>query len=653
MNCKRLISLLLVICVLFSLYSCDSCNGNPEETTEEPWFETTGDFIVEDSKTDYKIVTTENREPDEETAVLWLQQRLKESTDIDFPVIKDSEIATLTDSDKYIFVGNNKFTQEKGVVADATVLYRSGYVIKTVGNSIFILGTTPTSTIFGVTRFLENVVNYDYYYKNIWSIDKGVKEIPLYNYSLEFKPDNEFSWLEAPYLSATDQKLLSMYARKLSSVNGTIGHNSIFWLPMAEFNDESKSETYHPKWYMEAVGQDQTQLCYTAHGDADEYAKMVEQMRVELTDEMKEDDTAYFFSCTISDDYNWCECDACKAAEERYGAQSALVVRLLNDVAEAVDAWFETADGAPYKRNWYVCFYAYYGCTDAPAKYDEATDSFTANDESVFCNDHVVPQVADILNADYTSSFDSEVNYETSQNFRAWDYLSSMMATYLYSANYWHALLPFDNLSVMQSWYKGLVGNQMYFHDHVSEMSYATGWSALRIYLASKLGKDVDVNVEELVEKFFENVYLDASEPMMKLYNEWRAHEALCKAEGNAYAGKMSHYSSKPLQSKFFSATMLKNWLGYIDEALDSIEYLNQNGDAAYESTKKMIIGERIFVNYILYRVYRYDRVNLPADEYNNVKTELSQDLRYTKTNYTGQKDYNTVDDFIENMMGE
>lgn len=654
MKQTKLFAIFLTLVIFITSVLCMACNnGQTEKDDNNGEFEASVNYIVKDSSTEYKIVSSKTRDADEEMAVNWLRQLFGESTGITLDVVYDDEIATISDADKYILVGNNKFNSEKGVVADRDALLSSGYVIKTVGNSVFILGTTATSTIFGVNRFLSHIINYDYFYKNVYYVDKGVKDIKLYNYNLEFKPDSEFNFMEANYLSTSEEKYFSIARIKKDSINGTIGHNSIWWLPLARFNNPALPDEYHPDWYMTAKDQETTQLCYTAHGNKDEYALMVEQMRIELSEEMIAKADSYYFQCTISDDYNWCECDACKAAEKKYGQKSALIVRLLNDVAESVDKWFETDEGKQYKRNWYVSFYAYFDCTVPPVKYDEKTGTFTANDPSVFCNKHVIPQVADILLGDYTAAYDAEVNYSTSLIFGGWKFLCDNMATYLYSSDYYHDLLPFDNITVLQSWYKNLKGAQMYLHDHPNEMGFATGWSALRLYLVSKLGINVDINVEEHIEKFFKNVYADASDIMLRFFNEWRAHEAYNKSFGSAYAGKMSHYSSKPIQSKFFSAQLLKRWLGYIDQALEAVDYLRIDGDESYYQVQKMISGERIFVNYLLYKIYRYDRVNLPQNEYDEVKRVLVSDLRLLGVNYTGSSDLYTVDKFIENMMTE
>ena len=443
-----------------------------------------------------------------------------------------------------------------------------------------------------------------------------------------------------------------MCQRPSSPVNGSIGHSAMSWLPVELFNNPDDVENYHPNWYMEAVGQEITQLCYTARGDQQEFEAMAKEMANQVAEEMVKSENNFAFDCSIADDFNWCECSACKQSQSTYGVKSAAMIKLFNRVCEYVDAWFETSEGAPYKREWYLSFLAYNDLTAPPVIYDSKTDTFSTVDDSVFCNKHLVVNIADILSCDYTASFESDINFETRQVYRGWDYLSEQIMAYLYSANYHEFLQPFDNISVMQSWYKAMQGNySMYLLTHTHETGFSTGWSNLRMYLAGKLGNDVDINVEEYIDKFFKNVYLDGATAMKNLFNEWRAHTAYWKETDSKFAGKMCHYSHRFKQAKYYSSALLLRWRSYIDEALEAVDYLKEN-EKLYAQVRKMIVGERIFIDYLLYEIYNLDRVYMPDDLRTEVVNELVSDMRYVGMTAMFEGSNSSSDYYIETITG-
>ncbi|MBQ9756196.1 MAG: DUF4838 domain-containing protein [Clostridia bacterium] len=649
---KRFINLILafilLVCAVFSAVGCDNKSANTSNET----FKETGEYLVMNGKSDYKIVSHTNESAEQFQAVNELQKLFKEGTGVTLPIIYEDEITVFNKSDKYIYVGASKFSKQNKITTSYESLTTSGYIIKTVGNGLFVQGYSDRGTLFGVYKLLGYLLDYDYYYIDYYTLDQNVKNLPLYKFNIKFRPDYEYNYVGAGYLSRGMYSYYSMAQRPVSSINGTISHSSIFWLPKDLFNNPLDPENYHPSWYMEAPGQEPTQLCYTARGDKNEFEAMAKEMAHQVAEEMIDSPNACYFDCSIADDFNWCECDGCNAALDKYGVKSALVVRLFNRVCECVQEWFDTPEGAPYEREWAMTFLAYNDLTPPPVIYNAEKDSFSTVDDSVFCNEHLIVNVADILATDYTRSFESDVNDETRVTYRGWNYLSKRMMAYLYSANYWVFLYPFDNISVLQSWYKAMQGNfSMYLLTHTHETGFSTGWSNLRLYLASKLGNDVDINVEEYIDKFFKNVYLDGATAMKTLFNEWRAHTAYWKENDSKYAGKMCHYSKRIISSKYYSASLLERWRSYIDQALDAVEYLKEN-QKLYAQVRKMIMGERIFIDYLYFEIYKLDRVYLPEDKYNEIRNELFSDIKFVGMTAMFEGANSSTDYYMENNGG-
>ena len=68
----------------------------------------------------------------------------------------------------------------------------------------------------------------------------------------------------------------------------------------------------------------------------------------------------------------------------------------------------------------------------------------------------------------------------------------------------------------------------------------------------------------------------------------------------------------------------LQRWQGLFEQALQEIEYLKKENIEQYKLVYKMIVGERVFVNYITYRVYAF---SLSSTELNALKAALVSDI--------------------------
>jgi hypothetical protein len=134
----------------------------------------------------------------------------------------------------------------------------------------------------------------------------------------------------------------------------------------------STYKTSKPEWYSEPRGD---QLCYTAHRNEELRAEMIDIISARIIElfSMEKYKDYNHISVSIEDNQNCCICDTCAAAKQKYGADSAVMVMFLNDVAEVVEAWMNTDAGAAYKRDFRILFFAYHATNAAPVVYDEAT----------------------------------------------------------------------------------------------------------------------------------------------------------------------------------------------------------------------------------------------------------------------------------------
>jgi Domain of unknown function (DUF4838)/Glycosyl hydrolase family 67 N-terminus len=82
-----------------------------------------------------------------------LKSYLFRITNVTYPILKDS----LTDSSNCIFIGKTSFALRYGFADTTKKLKRDGFVIRTINNSLVILGENDLGTLYGVYEYLEHL----------------------------------------------------------------------------------------------------------------------------------------------------------------------------------------------------------------------------------------------------------------------------------------------------------------------------------------------------------------------------------------------------------------------------------------------------------------------------------------------------------------
>ena len=188
--------------------------------------------------------------------------------------------------------------------------------------------------------------------------------------------------------------------------------------------------------------------------------------------------------------------------------------------------------------------------------------------------------------------------------------------------------MPFESFNDMQELYEYSRQSNMksiYLLGCIGMMGQVPGFSSLRIYLASKLGVDTAINMEEYTDKFFRHCYQGGAETMRKLYDEWRMLDAYNSVTYSNYTGKISHYKDTK-RSDYFPRTILQRWRGYIEDSIKAIEPLKTKNPAQYEISYKMIVAERLSWEHIEYAIYRAYMTNAEQEFFKNA---IKEDILY------------------------
>ena len=602
------IAIALAGCFLMgSLASCAKAINNQEaleyttieqvEGTHQFNIQPTNKKLVENGTTEYKVVVSEIPTDLEKTALKELIYFFNEATGISLQTVLDTQVS-FTDTAKYISLGENAYTAQANIVADTKALGDTGLMIQTKGNSVFLLGAKGRGTLHAVYEFLTQAFHYEYFSSNIIQIDKNVKNLPLMQYDIVDVPDYEYNVATYGYVrgSETIRNRYRMVEDKslFIPVGGKLYHNSFEWLPKESYFES------HRKWYSD----DKTQLCYTAHGDEKEYnlmlAAALQKAKTLLSDSTYADATILTF--TQQDTKTWCDCDTCTSELQKYGANSAVVVKFVNALRRLIDTWFEM-DGAEYKRDFKLLFFAYHLTNRPPTVYNEKTNTYKAIDSSVKCVPGVGVYFAETL-GDYQQNFTEQYNRDIGQNMSGWGACAEDLFFWSYNVNFSHYLTPYNSFSAMQDIYKYGAKNNVHFlfdQGQYNQDGKPTGWCMLKIYLSSKLAWNVNENMEELIDKFFNAYFGPAATSMKNMFDTFRVQAFF--NEHNGYSGATSVLHNA-MQDKYWSRPLLEDWLSATKQALQDIQTVKETDPSLYEAYKLNIHIERLSPIYMLIELY-------------------------------------------------
>ena len=603
---KKRLSITIIITLIFVI-ACSSLG------TLLSAFGSDDKDIVKRGQSDYSIVIPENANDGEKNGSKELQLFFEEATGVRLPIVSD---AGKTAGGKYFSIGNTSFVPQ--TVKDSIAGLKScGYTIKTVGDTVYLIGPSAYGTLYSVYGYLARDFGFEYYFTDTYTLNKGVGDLKLTDFDVKAEPDIDMMTYPSVgiIMSNSTNKMrfnALSYEEVFITANGTSKTHNLFWILPNPATD-SYFFTQHRKWYAGDSNSPST-ACFTAHGDKTSYASMQNYFLDVIKKGLKKS-SAYVFQIAQPDYCGFCDCAACTKAKNTYGGESGIMVKFCNDLCAKVYDWFETAEGAPYKRDFKLVFLAYQSVAYAP----------TGN---ITCDDNVGVYLAfDGFKSSYGLHEDNgnESLYQTVIN---WSKKTHNFLFWLYDVNFEWYFYPYDTSAYKQDFYKLMkeVGTLAYNDEgqHQNEKNLAC-WANLKNYITSKLHWDVNANVEVLTKNFFKNCYKDAWEIMYNVYSEYKAHWAVMKYKVEKgllddNQGELRSIFGALNQRKFWGLSMLESWIAQFKSAIAAIEPLKQTDKAAYDRAYMMICGEIICPMSIILELYRSE---LSAQEFNSRAAEF------------------------------
>lgn len=494
----------------------------------------TNNVIINNGITDYKILLPVDASDDVKTAASELKFFISEATNTDL-----STTTEYREDGKYFSLGNTVILNQNNLSCTYGEVGLAGYKLRTVGDDICIYGYTDQAVIYGVYEYLERMFEFEYFYENIYNLNK-LQTLFLYDFDCLDVPTFENRVMDGSFHTTMSGTSVVSKRRMRASLYSESFINPAemgwgCWHNCTSLLSAAKYYPLHPEWYNDefswaneahtSADATTSQLCYTAHGDEASLSEMIETTAQIMFEVMQAYPNGNQISMNMEDNGNECSCSACDADLEKYGARTSSVILFFNRVAPLLEQKLK-AVGDRRAESFKISFYAYYEYQEAPVQAQEDANgnlTFTYAPEMKL-NEHVLPLYANIKIklAESINSKDNSWHYLT---LKKWQQIAPSMDVWLYDAYFLScgAMVIYDSISNIQEHLRSYADagvNWMYLQ--IRGVT-PTAFQIFKNYVTMKLLWNINEDIAALTDKFFKTFYGCEGDEMKSIYLEMRA----------------------------------------------------------------------------------------------------------------------------------
>lgn len=557
--------------------------------------------FIQNGVSEYKIIIPHGASENVLKAARFLQEHLLAATACSLPIESPLAYAYTPDS-KALFLGRKDAFEQAGLTMPDVDLTASGYYIKTKDNSVFLAVTNDYGFHRGVLSLLKHLVGYEMFWAD--SVAYTLTGDTLPDMDVIERPD--FTYYHYGMLAPEKGQYGMGFDKYIfMPVDGSAHHNTFKFLP------PSKYKATHPQWYstdeiyhQEKWWQDDGQLCYTAHGDQEQYREMVQTVANKVLSCAEEYPHLNNITITQEDVSTTCGCPACKANYEKYHSYAASIVMFINDVDVIVQDYLEkqAQERGTSKRILNIVFFAYQMSEIPPAVKGE-DGVYRPVDEKVVCRPNVGAYIAPI-NANYQHSYYEKENDAATENIKGWAACTSILYLWIYDTNYYEYFYPINTWDSKIDTFRFLKEMGTIFMHPQSQHNQGniTHFTRLKDYINAKAMFDVSVEYDKVVDDWFEGYFGIAKTPMRAFYEELRTHLRACEREhGDIVTGNIYNRMENPI---IWEQERLNRYLALIDEAYTAIAPLSGSDPARFAVLQEHILLESLFPRFAKIRMY-------------------------------------------------
>lgn len=460
--------------------------------------------LIDNKKTNYHIVHSVNSTECERYACSQLQKYLYESLDYPIPIFSDK----CSSRGPEILIGSARGNNIKNLIKNYS---EEAYIIKEENDNIIITGNSPRGILYGVYRFLEEFIGFrcfsidceTYRKQNILSINKGYQLI--FDFSFEYR---EVYFTKAFNADFASKNMLNSNLANLSNIHG----NKVKWFNFHHsFSDLINPNEYfdsHPEYFSLIDGKrrkEHTELCLS---NKDVFNLCLNKLRTWII----ENPDCKIFSVAQDE---WmghfikmaCECENCKKIDEENNSQSGSIITFVNKLANEIKKEF------PDKL---IHTFAYQYSRKTPTK--------------VIPLENVIVRLCNIECSWSRSIEESAKINKTSESAKFyqdlidWSKITNRLYIWDYAVNFRNYLLPFPNLHTMEKNIK--LYRKMKVKGILMQGNFSHGGGGyldeLKSYVVSRLLRDDERKLDELIQEFCDNYYgMESSKLIIDYINIW------------------------------------------------------------------------------------------------------------------------------------
>lgn len=461
---------------------------------------------------DYTIIIPANASEIEKQAATQLKKYLSVLTTKPIEISEEGSTKFLNG----IYIGHTQFALDKK--SDFSKLPEAGFKIASFGNDILIGGGIKKGLLFGVYDFLESLGFRKY--SPEMAISPREKTLEIDKKSKFFEP--KIKYRTTSYSQMANQEYSDWH--KLSSRDdwGLFVHTFNTLVPFQQFGKT------HPEYYSLIDGKRQpgTQLCLSN-------PEVLKVLVSSLKNKIKEKPNSTYWSVSQDDNDRYCQCDACKSLNEKYGrVPSGSIIYFVNQVAKEF----------PEKI---ISTLAYWYSRKAPKNI-----AIEPNVNIMLCNIESTRQ-APVFVTDPAFSKD----------LRDWGALSKDIIIWDYNIQFTNYVSPFPNLYTIKPNIKFYTDNHVNALFMQANDEAAAEMALLRSYLICKLMWDPEADDRAIINEFLEGYYGIAA-PFIRQYIEGMQN-SLVKS------GMVLSIFGDPIHAKnaYLSEEMMKEYKQLFDKA--------------------------------------------------------------------------------------
>ena len=613
------------ICLLAALFvvllpSCKTKNENYSEEIEEKTEYYSDKFVVENGLSTYYIVSPKNPMSQESIATQELNYFIKESTNVDIPIINEREVKRTY---RYISLGRttqfaNAFPDFDYSSLDNSL---SNYFIATKDYCIYIVSGKNYKgygTLYGVYDLLEDLIDYRYYHDSeIYYEHKDTINLPHYKDKFVV-PSFDGRSISTLYTMSN-----ASHTRRLRLINNsrgeewnraTYGHNHLqYFVGPWDLDDNGvRYGESHPDWFI-FPGQPRPAqnlrglminngFCFTA---GHELEHLIAQKMIKAI--INEPESIYVM-CAQEDTQNVCKCERClRAMNEWAGTQSGLQIAFMNHIIEEVEEYLSV--NQPGRQIQYLTF-AYLPTIEPSVKRGE--DGRPLKDKEGHC----IPYSDKIklheklriylapIQANYGSPFSAPINLETKQILDGWASVAkNQIMMYLYDLNYRIYFVNFNNFGSVSGMYRECLeaGATYMLTQGVSDSNICC-FDEMRSYVEANLMWNVNRSYEDLADDFLKHFYKDAYPYMKDIYelirDRYAYYQALVQSSIGDTTGDIRN-------SGLYPFSLVRQLDLDISRALEAIKHIEEVDYSLYTTLKNRVMKEYLSVIYLKMSLYR------------------------------------------------